>query len=375
MAVTRSRSLSCFAPAVAASALLGAVTPAWPQASLPMIAKIVVPGEPLASFDIGWLDPSTETYYLADRSNKGVDIIDAKTNTYLGRVEGFAGPSKSSKTAGPNGIMALPKLKQLWTGNGDSTMKVIDLSAEPPKMVASIATGGSKRADEFDFSEPAAAILVANDAEDVPFVTLIATAADHKILGQIKFANASNGLEQSVWDGASQHFFLSIPELDKDKEKGAIAEIDPKSATVVRLIPVSECQPAGLAHGPAQQLAVGCGQDAVEAGFAPKTLIIDARSGEVVKTIAEVGGSDQIWYNPGDDRYYLAARGMPGGAVLGVIDAKTMSFVAIVPTAKNAHSVAASAASNRVFVPLTPNPDCPQGCIAVYAGEKIKAKD
>ena len=343
-----------------------------PQTAAPLIAKIAVPGAPLASFDIGWLDPSTQTYYLADRSNKAVDIIDAKTNSFVGRIEGFVGPSDSNDTAGPNGIEVLPKLKQIWAGNGDSTVKVIDLSAQPPKIVASISTGGQKRADEIDYSEEAGAMLVVNDAEDPPFVTLISTGPDHKILGQIKFPNASNGLEQPVWDRASKHFFLSVPELDKDKSKGAIAEIDPKTASLVKLIPVSECQPAGLALGPKQHLLVGCSQDAVEAGFAPKTIVLDAKSGKIVKTITEVGGSDQVWYNSGDGRYYLAARGMPGGAVLGVIDAKTDSWIANVPTAKNAHSVAASAASNHVFVPLTPNPECPQGCVAVYAGERIK---
>lgn len=70
--------------------------------------------------------------------------------------------------------------------------------------------------------------------------------------------------------------------------------------------------------------------------------------------------------------YYLAARGMPGGGVLGVIDATTNRGVANVPTAKNAHSVAANPHNNHVFVPLVPNPACPEGCVAVYAGERIQ---
>ena len=31
----------------------------------------------LYSFDISWVDQKSETYYLADRSNKAVDILDA----------------------------------------------------------------------------------------------------------------------------------------------------------------------------------------------------------------------------------------------------------------------------------------------------------
>jgi hypothetical protein len=57
---------------------------------------------------------------------------------------------------------------------------------------------------------------------------------------------------------------------------------------------------------------------------------------------------------------------MPGGAVLGAIDAAANSWVANLPTARNADSVAVDAKSGGVFVPLTPIPTCPNGCIAVY---------
>src|ERR1700730_4602123 len=37
------------------------------------------------SVDISWVDQATQTYYLADRSNKRVDIVDTKTNAFLGQ--------------------------------------------------------------------------------------------------------------------------------------------------------------------------------------------------------------------------------------------------------------------------------------------------
>ena len=36
------------------------------------IALISIPGAPLNSFDISWVDRSSQTYYLADRSNSVV---------------------------------------------------------------------------------------------------------------------------------------------------------------------------------------------------------------------------------------------------------------------------------------------------------------
>src|SRR4029077_4186437 len=58
---------------------------------LQALGVIAVPGLPLASTDIAWADPGTERFYFADRTNGGVDIIDAENDIYVNRVLGFAG--------------------------------------------------------------------------------------------------------------------------------------------------------------------------------------------------------------------------------------------------------------------------------------------
>jgi len=50
--------------------LLGSSIPA--MAGVHLIAVIPVPGRPLTSFDISWVDAPTQTCFLADRSNFGV---------------------------------------------------------------------------------------------------------------------------------------------------------------------------------------------------------------------------------------------------------------------------------------------------------------
>ena len=101
--------------------------------------------------------------------------------------------------------------------------------------------------------------------------------------------------------------------------------------------------------------------------MAAATVIIDAATEKIVKVIHEVGGQDEVWYNPTARQYYTASRDNPGGPVLGVIDANTDTFVASAPTGENAHSVAADSKTNMIFVPLTaPNPACANGCIGVY---------
>lgn len=107
---------------------------------------------------------------------------------------------------------------------------------------------------------------------------------------------------------------------------------------------------------------------------------MDARDGSTVATITQVGGSDEVWYNPGDDRFYLAASGMTSTGtstgtptpVLEVIDAKDSTWLFIVATSVGAHSIAVDPSSNHAFVPLrvaTTPPTPPAGLgIGVYGG-------
>ena len=37
-------------------------------------------------FDISWVDNSTQKYYLTDRSNNAIDLVDASTDTFLGFI-------------------------------------------------------------------------------------------------------------------------------------------------------------------------------------------------------------------------------------------------------------------------------------------------
>src|ERR1700742_565171 len=46
------------------------------------LTAVQIPGNPLRSFDISWVNPDRAEYYLGDRSNAGVDIIDTRHNTF-----------------------------------------------------------------------------------------------------------------------------------------------------------------------------------------------------------------------------------------------------------------------------------------------------
>jgi DNA-binding beta-propeller fold protein YncE len=343
-------------------------------AGVKLLTTIDIPGEELKLFDIGTVDPATSRYYIADRSNKGVDIFDTKTNKFVGRVEGFVGVvMKDGKpvgsASGPNGVALDTKNKELWATDGDSTIKVIDLKSNPPKISQTIATGGTKRSDELAIDSKDGIVLAFNNADKPTFGVFISTKPGHKILGKVEVPEATDGVEQSAYVPQTGLFYSSIPEWKEDNKQGGVAVFDPKTMKMLRLINIPGCQPTGLMQGPGTNMLVGCaaGQDGTK--MDPATVVWNWKTEKVVNVVKEVGGMDEVWYDSGSKHYYTASRGQPGGPVLGVIDAKTNKWIENVPTAPGAHSVAADSKTKHAFVPLTANPSCQKSCIGVY-GEK-----
>jgi len=337
-------------------------------AELRQIGTISIPGEPLNSFDISFIDQSTGMYYLADRSNKGIDIVDVKKGAYVGRVTGMIGFSGKNDTSGPNGVVIAGK--EAWVGDGDSTLKVIDLKTM--KIVDSIKTGGKNRADELGYDPKDGVIAIANNADEPPFLTFISTKPGHKIIGKLEFPNFTDGMEQTAYNPADGMFYTDIPEMDKDKKKGGLLVTDPKTAKQVKIIPVDSCVPHGIAFGTGGMVFLGCNAGTPRLGLPAKQVVVDVKSGKTVAEIPDIGGSDESSVDNKLGRYYGALNGNPGGPVLAVIDAKTNKLLQKIPTGPGAHSVAAYEGNGRVYVPIAVEAGPLKGgcgCLAVYGTE------
>jgi hypothetical protein len=131
-------------------------------------------------------------------------VVDTATNKLVGKIRGFVGEDvKGTKYCGPSGVVAIPRLNQVWAGDGDSTVMVVDLQTQ--KVVDTISTGGSLRADELAYDRDQG-IMIGNDFGAPPFLTFISTQPGHKVLGRIRCSrphslnDATDGLEQPVWD-------------------------------------------------------------------------------------------------------------------------------------------------------------------------------
>jgi hypothetical protein len=399
----------------------------------------------LYSYDISWVDQATQTYYLADRSNKVVDVFDEKAGT-LTRLAPtapfapFAGftpcsdpAAGANDCAGPDGVLTAGK----WLIVTDAPSRVLSIDTTTGVTVSEAFTksGDPFRADELAYAPGPGLLLVINNADDPPFGTLIGlnkatgalTVLSSIILDAAHGVDAKNGAEQPVWDPVTGRFYLSIPQIGPDNFHGGVVRIS-TAGVVEAVYPVDYCSPAGLALGPKQQLLVGCNTvfDTVGGKWttnadrdtetaAPQQVILDAKTGAIVANVLGVGAGDEVWFNKGDHRYYTASSGSPlapnaitparppvgtaasaptltaqGAAVLGVINADSGTLDQLVPTlnvpavkaadavagghpAGTAHSVAANAENNHVFIPLAANnvyPNCLDGCIAVYGRDE-----
>ena len=337
----------------------------------------------LTSFDISYVDSKAHRYYLADRSNSGVDIFNTTTNSFIATVGGFVGivyatgstTTVNNDVSGPNGVVPVGT-HEVWAGDGNSTVKVVNLTSLT--VTDTIPTGGKSRADELAYDPDDQLIAIANDADTPPFLTFISTKPGHAVLGTLPFPDATNGLEQTVYDHATGLLYTSVPQTGPNYSSGAIRVIDPKTRMAVRDIPLTNCQPAGLARGPKQQFLAGCGAvpavppAAPDTGAQANTQIVSGTTGNVLSTIAGFGGSDEVWYNPGNETYFLGASNNPTGPMLGVVSAYDNKLLQTIPTNTSSHSVAADSTTNQVYVPIRPGAPgygsaCnTAGCIAVF---------
>jgi len=337
-------------------------------AELKKIAEIAIPGTPMDSFDISFVDQKTQRYYLADRNNKAVDVFDAKDNKFIGRVEGFVGVGMvdgkpASSVSGPNGVLVIGD--QIWAGDGDSTIKIIDIKTL--KIVETIPSGGQKRANEMTYDPKDQIFIIGMQNEKPPFTLMVSTKPGHKIIGKLMMPDATDGNEQPVYNPADGLVYQSIPQLKNEEKKGGVAVIDPRTAKLVKILDVENCSPNGLAFGPDGNFVLGCTADGKKMDKSPPIItVMNFKTGKVVANVPEIGAADMVAYSKKNNQYYTASRAMPEGPVLGVIDAKTNKLVQkIALKGGNPHSVGVNDNNGHVFVPVgAQGGGC--SCIQVY---------
>ena len=301
------------------------------------VTGIFIPGNPLRSFDISWVNPDRGEYYLGDRSNSGIDVVDTHTLKWKRTLGGFVGVvltgsgGVDNNHSGPDGVTSHGRW--VYGGDGNSTLKVFDLDAPPSlALKQSISTGGTTRVDEMALTTEGD-LLAANNAEDPPFATLFAANEDDAISHVSAITKISVdpaimpsgfglSLEQPAWDPKTRRFLVSIPIIANNPAgcnygqhsgpitcDGGLLVINPKTlstptavlgafnaGTNTGVVALTGCGPNGASVGPHDNVVLGC-----TPGNNPSdtiTLVIDAKSKKQTP-VAGVTGSDEVYLQPG----------------------------------------------------------------------------
>ena len=237
-------------------------------------------------------------------------------------------------------------------------------------------------------------VLVANNADGPAFGTLIdATTGKAVVVGPgnntkiiVPQGGIGGGLEASDFNPVTKTFFLAVPQINNGAgPQGGVAEIDPKSGLVTRVIDLKAigacptgCSPTGLAAAKNGQILIGDGNSTPGTAGA---MIIDPTGvgpAKVIATFPNINGIDQVWYDPTTNKWFLAAGNnnlnSPGGnkPELVIIDAATDLITQIINT-------------TRVTTPyqLTPSPgrsrsvrrECSQYCLPQWVHRRFCAND
>ncbi len=299
----------------------------------------------LGFFDVSWNDNSKQRYYLADRTNNAIDLVDSATDTFLGFIgKGHytgsrpcpGNPKDMRLCAGPNGVVT-DDLGHVWAGDGDAN--IIEAEDKPgATIIRSIPTGGKGRIDELAYDPIDRILMAENDGDTPPYIVFV-SATKGSILGRYVYPKDQDGMEQPAWVRQTGMFYQNVP-----GEKNRLDVFDPHHLPKpVKSFPV-DCTGgllgltlSGLTVGPNGRLMTVCGSVG--------GVTVDSKTGKLGKPVPEGADADEVWYDPGSGNYYFSRN-----SNVAVVNAATGKFVASIPL--GSHSVAANAKNRHVFVPV-----------------------
>ena len=355
----RTRHLSYVAAVSAALALAGCsgsdnVNPS-PTMSVPGISSAVV-----YSFDLGAVDPATDIYYVTDRTNKAIDVVNLKTGGISQFKQSFAGCNSTvgTTTANPVPMPGCNTISGVWTVNNDAsgpdgldivgqTLFVGDVNAlwvlnkTTGAKIAKVtipSTPTGLRADEGCFDPVDHLYAIATPGADHPFMTFFdttpseaVTPAAPTLIATVVMdgtdGSASGGLEACVFDATTGKFFgnndgsninangevwgipaASIVALKATAPQtrqflgGAGTLIGGATAYALPAL----CDPTGIALGPVAEGSIGAMCRPGTIGQRMDFVILNKTTGATIATVAGGGGGDQITYSATLNKWFLA---------------------------------------------------------------------
>jgi DNA-binding beta-propeller fold protein YncE len=289
--------------------LVGAalVLPGASSAQSFKVAKYSIGGD--GGTDYLLADPGTGRVFVSRSTH--VMVIDGSTGKVIGDIP---------DTPRTHGIALAPKSGHGFITNaGDSSVTMFDVASLAVIKKINVPTGGLDGIMYDDFSDR---IILTNHSRPVGTVVAInPTSGD--IVATVQLEDDSP--EGAASDGKGKIFV-------NNEGKNTIQVIDERTMTVLASWPLAPCEgPTGIAYDRAtDRIFAGCGKTSV---------VLDAKTGKVVATIANGDGVDALGWDPAQKLIYIPAGRDSNVTVVRQDSPDKYTVVATVPTMRGAKTI------------------------------------
>src|SRR5213083_530385 len=326
-----------YKPSIHTLALLVGAALAWPVASSAQTfktAKFSIGGD--GGTDYLTAEPGTGRVFVSRSTH--VIVVDGPTGKVVGDIP---------DTPRTHGIALAPKSgRGFITSAGDSSVTMFDLGTLAVIKKIPVATGGLDGIMYDDFSDR---IILTNHSRPIgTAVALDAKTGD--IVGTAQLED--NAPEGAASDGKGKIFV-------NNEGTSTMQVLDVKTMAVLASWPLAPCEgPTGIAFDRAtDRIFSGCGKTSV---------VLDARTGKIVATIANGDGVDALGWDPAQKLIYIPAGSDSNVTVVRQDSPDKYTVVATVPTMRGAKTISVDTQKHVAYLfqpeygPLPPGTPPPQ---------------
>jgi DNA-binding beta-propeller fold protein YncE len=296
-----------------------AVGPSRPNLPLATLADVSLSGG-TGRLDYESLDDSANRLYIAHLGANSVIAFDTLQNRLVATIPG---------TASVRGVLVVPDLQRVYAA-AQGTQEVVVIDERTNGIIARIKTGD---VDGLAYDPRTRQVFVSDEGGERDAVIDTRT---NRLVGSVELGGQAGNTQ---YDDATHHVLVAV------QTRNDVAEIDPRTRTIVRRYPLSGCL-----HGHGLAIDAGYRYAYVACQFNSVVVRLNLATGEVDAGSTVGIGADVLAIDFGLDRLYVASE----SGIVTVFDLKNHGFnkLAQAFVAPDAHVVAVQARSHRVYFPI-----------------------
>jgi DNA-binding beta-propeller fold protein YncE len=330
-----------------AAVLIAFVSSAWAQMKTPLVLlqSIPLPGLHDGDLDHFAVDLQGHQLFLSIEHNSAVGVFDLGTNKLIHTI---------SDVKKPHSMAYRADLKKLFVVNGDAGVGEVKIyESDSYKLIGSIKL--LQNADSMAYDPSTKYMYVVNGGDDAhlaySMISIVDTTAAKK-LADIKID--ADAVEAVALEKSGPRMFANM------ESKNAVAVIDREKRTVIATWSIAQEAKDNVAMAfdeTGHRLFVTTEKPG-------KLIVLDSDSGKVVTSLPCVTMNDDMAYDPGTKRIYIAGSGFVD--VFRQSDADHYELIGHVPGAFRAQTAVLVPETNRYYLAV-PHHGTDEAAVQVYA--------